>query len=373
MTSSLVTHQNSSPSVGVSHIEKHLRQLKKSRRLPHAFLIHGVKGCQSVELGILLSRIILCENEEMPACGTCPSCAELMHLDSHPDFLRVLPTGKMRQIKREHTNAVLHFLSLKPLGISKVILIEEADRLNPTTANALLKVLEEPPENTYFIMLTHQKDHLMQTILSRTYSIELPPLSFDVMKPWLETFHADKGDVRFLYLLCGGYPKLLSDETYRETCYTRNLIKQLVRDVKERGIPAVLDFCEMVFKESEKRKKDDEKEFKAALKDLDFLEGESRKLQEEIFIAESEARAKGFIESILHQLLLFLRDLLLLNENIPLDQCFFQDDPEILEIGQSRLTRLQNKISALTEEIRKIHSTIQLKLFFENCLLQAFF
>ena len=80
-------------------------------------------------------------------------------------------------IKLEASEQILQFLSLRQLGRARVVIIDEAQMLNPQTTNALLKAVEEPPENTYFILVVSELSQLLPTLRSRLQVLRFSPLS----------------------------------------------------------------------------------------------------------------------------------------------------------------------------------------------------
>ena len=136
--------------------------------LHHAFLIGGKEGVGKKHFSLLLSQLILCKkkNQSMP-CNTCQSC-KLFNSSNHPDFYTIkLEEGKKKisinQIKELQTN----FYESSFLNGNKIFLIEYAEFLSRDAADSLLKILEEPPKNTYFIITSHRAKQLSATIQSR--------------------------------------------------------------------------------------------------------------------------------------------------------------------------------------------------------------
>ncbi|EUJ10412.1 DNA polymerase III, delta prime subunit [Methylophilaceae bacterium 11] len=169
-------------------------------RLSHALLLHGRAGVGKLDFAQHLSQSLLCampKNGE--ACDVCPQCTWFKE-GAHPDFKYITPedidaaedapkkkTGKKTQISVDQIRQLIQMLSLTNHGVSslRVVLIHPAEALNTASANALLKVLEEPPNNTIFILVTHQIHRLLPTILSRCQSIAMPIPERNVAIEWL--------------------------------------------------------------------------------------------------------------------------------------------------------------------------------------------
>jgi DNA polymerase-3 subunit delta' len=130
------------------------------------------------------------------ACGQCEGCRMLLGEDlpfELPNLLRIAPEGKAGVIRIDQiregldssnqprfSRGVIEWASLAPaVGCHRWIVVEEAHRLNESSGNILLKTLEEPPEGTHFILVTHRPEALLQTIRSRCERIPFAPLSPD--------------------------------------------------------------------------------------------------------------------------------------------------------------------------------------------------
>ena len=154
---------------------RQLVTLKQQQRLPHAIMIELRTSVDSTPLGWRLVQALLCSATATDGrpCGSCDSCG-LMQANSYPDFTYTTlvendRTHKLnRDIKTEQIRALIHQLSLTPnLQAGKFALIYPAERMNPSSANSLLKTLEEPAANSTLLLLTHHAARLPVTIRSR--------------------------------------------------------------------------------------------------------------------------------------------------------------------------------------------------------------
>ncbi|MEW6514639.1 MAG: DNA polymerase III subunit delta' [Pseudomonadota bacterium] len=157
-------------------------------QLPHALLFAGQPGVGKRELADALATRLLCESTLAPhqtACGTCPSCV-MMASGQHPDFRLLQPDaaaeseeegavaeeGKKKaskQIRIQQIREVEDFFHIGGhRGGARVCVIDPAEAMNAITANALLKILEEPSASFYFIMISHRWRRLLPTLLSRS-------------------------------------------------------------------------------------------------------------------------------------------------------------------------------------------------------------
>jgi DNA polymerase-3 subunit delta' len=195
--------------LGQEHIKSHLATSANSGRIPHAQLFIGPEGCGTLPMAIAYARYVLCGNtggENNTGNAACNLKFE--HLQ-HPDLHFVFPVASNSEVKshpvsanflkqwREFVNEnpyaglfdwykkidiankqgqigvdeateIVKALSLKAFeGGYKVMIIWQADKMNTATANKLLKLLEEPPQKTVFLLIAESEDDILQTILSR--------------------------------------------------------------------------------------------------------------------------------------------------------------------------------------------------------------
>jgi DNA polymerase-3 subunit delta' len=191
------------------------RLLATRARPAQALLLAGPRGTGKGALARAWAQALLCEvpQPDGAACGRCPAC-HWFETDSHPDY-RLLTlqekTGKEGEtrmataIEVEQAREAVAFVQLSTYRAGfRVVLVDPADSLNLAAANALLKVLEEPPLNTVFVLVSDQPRRLLPTIRSRCTRIDigLPPL--DQAAQWLAGEGVD--DATNLLALSGGTP-----------------------------------------------------------------------------------------------------------------------------------------------------------------------
>jgi DNA polymerase-3 subunit delta' len=161
------------------------------RAQPAALLLAGPRGVGKSEFALSLAQALLCHRPAADghACGACQPC-RLFLGGNHPDFRLLQEAGQdeeadgdegtkkqaaspTRWIRVDQVRDLSQLLALRPhLDGRRVVLIQPADRLHPSAANALLKVLEEPPAGTHFILVTASPARLPMTVLSRCVRIQ---------------------------------------------------------------------------------------------------------------------------------------------------------------------------------------------------------
>ncbi|MTK52816.1 DNA polymerase III subunit [Paludibacter sp.] len=202
--------------IGQEAIKQRLIATVQEQRIPHALLLCGGEGIGKLPLAIAFAQYVCCEHRTpTDSCGSCPSCvkfAKLAHPDLHFVFPIIKPEGKQsvvcddfiaefRNFVLEHpygtvnewingigsgkqgmiyeaeSGEILRKLNLKTYESEyKVMIIWQPEKMNITCANKLLKILEEPPEKTLFLLVSEMPDMLLATIQSRTQRINIPQI-----------------------------------------------------------------------------------------------------------------------------------------------------------------------------------------------------
>ncbi len=162
-------------------------------RMPHAILLHGRHGCGITHFAWRVAQRLLCVQE--PPCGRCRSC-RWSRAGSHPDVLHIALEEGAKQIRVTQIRAVAEFLSLKSLcGNGRVCIVDPADDMNHNAANALLKILEEPPEGTVLLLLGLRPGGLLPTIRSRCQSFQVQAVIDEDSHVWLQRHCGVERDV----------------------------------------------------------------------------------------------------------------------------------------------------------------------------------
>ncbi len=149
------------------NIKNTLKTLDEQNKMPHAIIIESKDKAKSLELAKFLSMYAVCKDNNRP-CGECPQCHKAL-TQAHPDISYAYPEKKSKSYSIEQMRNIAKDAIIIPNEAeAKVYIFEEADnRLSTVVQNAFLKLLEEPPQNIYFIMLCENARKLLITILSR--------------------------------------------------------------------------------------------------------------------------------------------------------------------------------------------------------------
>jgi DNA polymerase III subunit delta' len=165
--------------------QRQLRRAFASQRLPHSLLLLSMPGLGAELLANWIAGLALCESTGSRPCGTCASC-QLLRSDSHPDSYAVRLEEDAQQIKVDQVRDLIEALSLRSYrGGYKAGVIEGAEALNASAANAFLKTLEEPTADTVLILIARPNHRLPATIASRCMRLTLSAPEAGAAAAWL--------------------------------------------------------------------------------------------------------------------------------------------------------------------------------------------
>jgi len=145
--------------------------------LGHALILSGPAGSGKRTLAAILARAMVCSGSGTRPCGSCPACKKALS-DIHPDIITVAPLEEGKQITVDQVRQLRADAHIRPNEADrKVYVLEQADRLNPSAQNAMLKLLEEGPAYAAFLLLTENPGSLLPTVRSRCETLALTPTS----------------------------------------------------------------------------------------------------------------------------------------------------------------------------------------------------
>jgi DNA polymerase III subunit delta' len=209
---------------GYTSLKEQLVRSVTENRISHAQLFHAPPGSNALAMAVAYARFVLCKNRgENDSCGTCPSCIKINGL-AHPDLHFSFPTlvkdkedsasadnvktwrdalketpfmdlrhwaslledeNKIPIIHVKEAGSILGRLALKSYeGGFKILVMWMPESMNTETANKLLKILEEPPEQTLFVLVSFRPEALLPTIISRTQVIKFPTYTEEEITAW---------------------------------------------------------------------------------------------------------------------------------------------------------------------------------------------
>jgi DNA polymerase-3 subunit gamma/tau len=173
--------------IGQEHVTTPLSNALESGKIHHAYLFSGPRGCGKTSSARIMARSLNCEKGPTPTpCGTCQSCKDLVA--NGPGSLDVIELDAATHGLVDDARDLRDKAFFAPVQSRyKIYIIDEAHQLGPGAANALLKVVEEPPAHVLFIFATTEPDKLISTIRSRTHHYP-----FRLVPPAILSNHLEK-------------------------------------------------------------------------------------------------------------------------------------------------------------------------------------
>jgi DNA polymerase-3 subunit delta' len=270
-------------------INKLIRSVKEER-VSHAQLFAGPEGCGSMALALAYARYISCENRtEKDSCGVCKSCVKYEKM-IHPDLHFVFPVIKGKkatdpvsdnyieewrefvkkspfftlnnwlesievgnaqgQIFASEAAEIIKKLSLKTFESDfKIMIIWLPEKMNPSAANKLLKMIEEPPEKTLFLLVSEEPDKIIPTILSRCQLVKIPSFSnTDIEEYLIEKFSLNPEKAAgFARVSTGNITRAVElCENEDSSLDNLELFKSLMRFAWKRDVLSVINWSEEI-------------------------------------------------------------------------------------------------------------------------------
>jgi DNA polymerase III subunit delta' len=275
---------------GQKDIKGNLLRSVKEERVSHAQLFAGPEGCGSMALALAYARYISCENRSgNDSCGTCKSCVKYEKL-IHPDLHFVFPVIKGKKatdpvsdnyleewrefvknspyftlnnwmdfievgnaqamIFASEASEIIKKLNLKTFESEfKIMIIWLPEKMHQATANKLLKMIEEPPEKTLFLLVSQEPDKVIPTILSRCQLIKVPAFnSYDIEKYLIDRFKTGFDKASDISRVSNGNIARAIELCENEDSALANLerFKSLMRFAWKRDIISIINWAEEI-------------------------------------------------------------------------------------------------------------------------------
>lgn len=281
---------------GLSDIKATLIDTVRHQHIAHAQLFLGKPGALNLPLALAYATYLHCQQKgENDSCGTCPACSKSLKY-IHPDTNFVFPLNNVKNdkdeerfkseilkdwrtflldqpygdlgdwinvyggedkqplISREEGREIIKMLSLKSFESTyKVMIIWQPELMHPSAANGILKILEEPPPNTFFLLVSNASDKLLPTVLSRTQMVNVPLLTDEEVNGYLSQKNPSLSESRRqeIIQLADGNLNLAIKLIDSEEDHFQNRFEEWMRSCFKRDYARLVNFSEE-FHESDK-------------------------------------------------------------------------------------------------------------------------
>lgn len=282
--------------IGQGQVKQHLVELVHGNRLSHALLFLGQEGSGALAMALAFSQYVVCQNPKAEdACGVCPSCvkaSQLIHPDIHysypviprkagdkpvstdygaewREFIGQYPYGnaydwlqfigaenKQGNITAQECNDILHKLSLKSFESGYKILLLWMPEYLGNEGNKLLKLIEEPPADTLFLLVAENESLILPTILSRTQLVKIPlPETADIERALTERAGLGAEQARQTAVLCeGNYHEALQLIRHADDDW-QGVLREWLNAILKNGPIAQVKWIEEISKSGRERQK----------------------------------------------------------------------------------------------------------------------
>jgi DNA polymerase-3 subunit delta' len=281
--------------IGQDHVRDNLTEMVRRNRLSHALLFLGQEGAGALPMALAFSQYVVCENKGTDACGVCASCVkakQLIHPDIHftypvipkkagdkpvssdygaewREFINQYPYGnvydwlqfigaenKQGNITAQECSEIIHKLSLKSFESGYKILLVWMPEYLGSEGNKLLKLIEEPPADTLFLLVAENESLILPTILSRTQLVKIPlPENADIARALVERSGLGTEQARQIAVLSGGnYHEAMNLVRHAEDDW-QGVLRDWLNAVLKNGPVAQVKWIEEISKSGRERQK----------------------------------------------------------------------------------------------------------------------
>ena len=304
----------------------------ENHHIAHAYIFYGPDGVGKRKTALALAQYLNCPSKDeatLSSCDRCPSCSQA-NSNSHPDIIQVEPDGA--SIRIEQIRKLLARVALRSYESPyKVVIIDDAHLMTQESSNCLLKTLEEPTDNTVFILIASQIQKLPITILSRCQQVRFSPLSSSLMQEILSELYPQwQSRIGLVSVLAqGSLDKAAALLTNEELSSARTDCYLFLLDLKEKHPSDIINWCAQWDKN------------------------------------------KKMVQLILELFQFWYRDLLLINSSVPVTLCINQDYIADLQKQKTDPSQLLNILQYIQSAIIQLGANASPKLVLEIVLLKT--
>lgn len=216
-----------------------IKTLEKNR-LPNAFLFAGMEGIGKKSIAYAFVKTLNCLVDNGGINCSCNICRKIRE-EKTIDHYHIKPSGAINQISVDDIREFHDNASIYPVEFRKKILfIHDADRLNINAANALLKLLEEPPKHLLIFLFTNSLSSLMPTIRSRCTLVQFHPIPWDILKEWIiKEMKISKNEAEIAAFFSEGSPKKAFEVISGDITKKRDLISEIYSFFYQHGFNSI--------------------------------------------------------------------------------------------------------------------------------------
>jgi DNA polymerase III subunit delta' len=367
--------------MGYNRIIGHHKQIEMLKRaisggkIAHAYLFAGPEGIGKQLVALNFAKTLNCEKDGIEPCDLCPPCKRI-ESGNFMDVQIFAPKGLTRQLKVEQIEQFISQVNLKPYeGRKKVFILVDADRANISFQNKILKILEEPPQDTVIILVSSSIDSLLPTIRSRCQILNFSALPVEEVEKQLLATGIGSDDARIAAHLSQGQLGNSRQWLEPERAAQRKTLFGIIASAKRLPV----EICIAAANELEgylKKKRDTviEEELKAAKHESSWvnMDETARARIEEDIKADAEGRFRMEAAGVLNLLVLFYRDMLILKEtgreDLILNKDFLKSLKQAAEFRACEEIMLKIKVVESTRE--SMDRNLKIGSCFEAMLLR---
>jgi DNA polymerase III subunit delta' len=304
--------------------EKPIQILKnriKFNRIGHSYLFSGKGGIGKKLIAIAFSKAINCINlsQEQDSCNHCSSCLKI-EKNISPDFRIISSEGSGLTIKIDQIRELKRNIYLKPLeNRKKLYIIDNADRMTTEASNALLKILEEPPEFAILILITSFPEAILPTILSRCCRLSFKPLKIEQQREIVTRYLTlAKDELENIIRLSSGSPgKALSIAGNQQKMALKNRFLDSMVKIRPEELIDCIFYPDKAFPD-----------------------------------------IKDYLQEYLEMMILWFRDILFLKMGMDINQLFFQEQINTIreyayQYTEKRIIFILEYLVSIPEELEK--------------------